>query len=47
MTQMIELVGKDMKYYYNYIPYVQHGRLKHKHTKERHGKYKKDEKHNA
>lgn len=38
MTQMIELVDKDIKCYCNNIQHVQHDGLKHKLRKERHGK---------
>lgn len=47
MTQMIELVDKDIKCYRNDITHVQHGRLTHKHAKERYGKHKQDEEYNV
>lgn len=47
MTQVIELIDKDIKRYYNNITHVPHGRLKHKHAMERYGKHKQDEEYNV
>lgn len=44
---MRELVDKDIKCHCSNIPHVQHGRLKHKHAKERHRKHKQDEEYNV
>lgn len=43
---MIELVDEDIKCYCDTIPHVQHGRLKQKHAKERHGKHEQGEERN-
>jgi len=39
VTQMIELVDKDAKSYFNYLPDVQEGRDKNKYIKKSHERY--------
>lgn len=39
MTQVMELVLKDFKSHFKYIPYFQEGKANHKHDEVRNGRY--------